>query len=360
MVLTIFAIAIALFFAMNIGASGAAATMGAAYGAGAVVRQRVALLIVGVGAFLGAVIGSGNVVKTVGQGIIPQNVLSVETVLIILIAATSTLFIANIIGIPLSTSEVTIGSIVGVGIAFQALYINQVLYIVSFWILVPAVAFIMAFFLQKLIKVLEKRWPELKGEGKWKKPLALILIFVGFVEAFSAGMNNVANAVGPLIGAGILEESLGIWLGALFVALGALLLGGRVLETNGKKITKLSLTQGIAVSGTGGSLVIVASILGIPVPLTQATTSAIVGIGTAENGFRLWQKTVIKKIIKVWIVSPVISLVMSFSLIHVLLLPNPYIMVVVISMFVATFGSISLYGSIKEEKASIHDQGGGI
>ncbi|ADU31597.1 inorganic phosphate transporter [Evansella cellulosilytica] len=360
MFLTYVAIIIALFFAMNIGASGAAATMGPAYGAGAIKKKRLALLLVGLGAFLGAVIGSGQVVKTVGEGIIPANILSVEVVLIILFSATLTLFIANMIGIPLSTSEVTIGSIVGVGVAFQSLFVNNVLFIVSFWLIVPIAAFVIAYCIQKMISYFEKKYPgRLKG-AKWKKILSILLILTGFVEAFSAGMNNVANAIGPLIGAGIMEETLGIWLGALFVALGALLLGGAVLETNGKKITKLSKLQGIAVSGTGGALVIVASIFGIPVPLTQATTSAIVGVGTAETGFQLWQKSVIQKIIKVWIVSPVMSLVVSFSLIHTLLMPNPYMMIIVISIFVTTFGSISLYRSTKEEKRSVHNEGGGI
>ncbi|SDZ30782.1 sulfate permease [Evansella caseinilytica] len=362
MILTYCVIIIALFFAMNIGASGAAATMGAVYGAGAIKRQRIALFLVGIAALAGAVIGSGEVVKTVGAGIIPANILSVETVLVILLSAALTLFTANIIGIPLSTSEVTIGSIVGVGIAYQALYVNHVLYIVSFWLLVPLVAFGMAFVFQKITTVFEKRRSESgkKSTGKWKKRLSILLILTGLLEAFSAGMNNVANAVGPLIGAGIIDETSGIWLGGIFVALGALLLGGRVLETNGKKITSLSLLQGIIVSGTGGTLVIIASIFGIPVPLTQATTSAIVGVGTAEKGFQLWQKNVVKKIIKVWIVSPVMALVISYSLIHLLLLPDPYIIFIVMSIFVTTFGSISLYRSIKEEERSVHNDGGGI
>ncbi|MDG5787840.1 inorganic phosphate transporter [Evansella sp. AB-P1] len=360
MVLTAIAIIIALFFAMNIGASGAAATMGPVYGSGAIKNKRLVLCLVGLGAMLGAVIGSGQVIKTVGEGIIPTSILTVEIVLVILIAATLTLFIANVIGIPLSTSEVTIGSIVGVGIAFQALYVNNVLIIVSFWLIIPLVAFGIAFVAGKVISVMERRWPHLKGKGKWKTYLGILMIATGFFEAFSAGMNNVANAIGPLIGASLIGETAGIWLGAIFLALGAIFLGGRVLETNGKKITSLSLLQGTAVSGTGASLVVIASIFGIPVPLTQATTSAIVGIGTAENGFELWQKTVIKKIIKVWIVSPVMSLVVSYSLIHMILNPNPYIIVIVISIFVTTFGSISLYQSIKEEKRSVHDEGGGI
>jgi sulfate permease len=360
MTLTYVAMGVALLFAMNIGASGAAATMGAAYGSGAIKQKKTALYLVAVGVFMGAILGSGEVVKTIGEGIIPSNILTVEIVVVILVSATATLFLANLMGIPLSTSEVTVGAIVGVGIAFQSLFVNKLLVIVSFWILVPFAAFILSYIIGKLILKMERRWPELKGGSKWGSWLGALMIFTGFVEAFAAGMNNVANVAGPLIGAGIMTASSGIWLGGLFVALGAIFLGGRVLETNGKKITRLSLLQGNAVSSTGGTLVIVASIFGIPVPITQVTTSAILGIGTAENGFRLWQKSVISQIIKVWLVSPVSSLVISYSLINAILIPNPYIIIVMISVVVATLGSMSLANTIRKEKSSVHDQGGGI
>jgi sulfate permease len=359
MLLTYVAIGIALFFAMNIGASGTAAAMGAAYGGGAV-NKRMALYLVAVAAFLGAILGGGEVAKTIGSGIIPSDILTVKIVIIILASATSTLFFANLIGIPLSTSEVTVGSIVGVGIAYQSLIFPKLIVIVSFWLIVPIVAFSAAYLLGKGILRAEKRWPQLKGQGKWRRWLAALLIAAGVLEAFSAGMNNVANAVGPLIGAGLLSVTNGVWIGGAFLALGALILGGRVLETNGKKITQLTLLQGTAVSTTGGTLVIIASLYGIPVPLTQATTCAILGVGASKNGFRIWQKDVIKQIMKVWIVSPVSSLVVAYILVHTFLKPNPYIITVIVSVFIATIGSVSLLKTMRKEKSAIHDQGGGI
>ncbi len=356
---TIIAITIALFFAANIGASGAAATMGPAYGTGALKKQT-ALLLVAVAALIGGLIGSGAVVETVGEGIIPADILTVQIVVIILASATLTLFIANLMGIPLSTSEVTVGAIVGVGIAFQSLYTANILRIVAFWILVPVVAFFIAFVGCKLILWLEHKYPWIKNGGKYKKGFQIAVILAGILEAFSAGMNNVANAIGPLVGAHLLSENIGILAGSLCLAIGAVALGGRVLETNGKKITRLSLLQGGMVSGTGGTLVIIASILGIPVPLTQVTTTAILGVGIAENGYRMWQKGIIVKIIKVWILSPILSLIVSYSLIHLLIEPDIYKMVVVAGVLIATVFSMSLYQMVRKESAVTHDEGGGI
>src|SRR5690606_5478145 len=112
-----------------------------------------------------------------------------------------TLFIANLLGIPLSTSEVTVGAIVGVGMAYKALFINHILLIIACWVVFPLFAFLIALVLGKGIGRLEHRYPMLRSDGSWKKWLAMLVIATGFVEAFSAGMNNVANAIGPLVGA---------------------------------------------------------------------------------------------------------------------------------------------------------------
>ncbi|MCM3729243.1 anion permease [Neobacillus cucumis] len=357
---TYLAFIIAFFFAMNIGASGTAASMGSAYGADAIKNKWLAMVLVAIAAFLGAVLGGGEVVKTIGSGIIPSKILTIELVVLILSGATLTLFIANLMGIPLSTSEVTVGAIVGAGIAFKSLFINSLIVIIAFWVIVPVISFIITFIFGKIIAKSEKRWPSLTKQGTWKKWLGRILVLGGCFEAFSAGMNNVANAVGPLVGAGMLSTSKGIWIGGLFVALGAILLGGRVIETNGKKITKLSLLEGSAVSFTGGALVTIASIFGLPIPLTQVTTCGILGIGASQNGIGFWQKAVIRKILKVWLISPLASLVISYTLINLLIKTNFYNIIVILSTLIAALGTLSLYANIRKENSTIHDEGGGI
>ncbi|RFU67009.1 anion permease [Peribacillus saganii] len=358
--LTYIAIAVALFFAMNIGASGTAASMGAPYGAGAIKNKRLALLLVAVSAFLGAFLGGGEVVKTIGEGIIPSDILNAEIVVIILIGATLTLFIANLVGIPLSTSEVTVGSIIGVGAAFHAVYTDSLVVIISFWIIIPITSFLITFGLGYLIKTAENRWTLLTGTGPWTKWLSLLLVLGGCLEAFSAGMNNVANAIGPLVGANLISETNGLLVGALFTSFGAILLGSRVLETNGKEITKLSLLQGSAVSFTGGTLVIIASVFGLPIPLTQVTTCGILGVGAAKDGFAILQKNVIKRIGLVWIISPLASLVVSYLLINLFTKFNFFNVLIVGSAIIVATGTISLSKVVKNEKRSFYDEGGGI
>ena len=351
--MTILVITVALFFAMNIGASGAAASMGVAYGAGAIKRRGTALALCALGIIVGATFGGGNVIKTMGSGIIPTSVLNLKVILIIFISATTALFLANLMGIPLSTSEVTVGSVVGVGIAYRALFFSNVMVIMLLWIIIPVIAFVTALLVGKGLNALKKR---LNLTTKWQKSLTVVLILAGFLEAFSAGMNNVANAVGPLVGAGVLSLSYGALIGGAFVAFGALVFGSRVLETNGYRITRFSLGEGCAISGTSAGLVIGASLFGIPVPLTQITTSSIIGIGTAKDGFQLWQKDVITKMLKVWAVSPVFSLVISYSMIKLFLESDLYTLIAIGSVILATLGSGSLIRSIRTQKRTLQEK----
>ena len=337
--LTIIAITIGLFFAINIGASGAAASMGIAYGSG-VVKKRLALLLCSIAVFLGAWLGGGEVVKTIGSGIVPNHTFTVPIALIVLASAALSLFLANIFGIPLSTSEVAVGSVVGAGIVYQSVFVSKLVWIMFFWLLTPFAAFVIAILASYFLKNKRlKKWMEAQKAVPF---LSLLVVFMGLFEAFSAGMNNVANAVGPLVGAKILSTGNGIFWGGLFVAGGALLLGHRVLETNGKKITTLRLEEGCIISGTGATIVTIASVFGIPVPLTQITTSSIIGIGFAKHGRSVLKKDIVVQLLTVWIVSPVLSMVLSYTLIQLVIEHNFYPIIVMAGVLISVFGVLSL------------------
>jgi sulfate permease len=335
----------ACFFAMNIGASGTAASMGAAYGGGAIKKRFIAVLLVGIVAFLGAILGGGEVTKTISSGIIPIKVVTVQITILIIASASLVLFISNKLGVPLSTSEVTVGSIIGVGIVFKQIYFWKVVGIVLTWLILPITAYWIAKLLGKGVQWLENNWLYQYTSQSWfNKILVAFLIVLGCYEAFAAGMNNVANAIGPLIASGILTEQNGLWMGALFLALGAILMGGPVLETNGKKITKLSLLQGSVVSFTSGSLVIVASLFGIPVPLTQAATMSIIGVGTTNRTKEsIWKNPIVHRIMIVWILSPIIAMISTYSLVKFFIFNSPFSII----LFIFTLCFVYSYKTLK-------------
>ena len=338
--MTIAAIIIGFFFAMNIGASGAAASMGISYGAG-VIKRRTALLLCAAAVFLGAYLGGGEVVKTLGSGIVPSETFTPSITVVVLLSAGLSLFLANIFGIPLSTSEVAVGSIVGAGLVYQAIYVGNLLWVMSFWVITPFVAFLLALAGRSILS--NKRIHSFLTTKKAAPILAFLVVFAGAFEAFSAGMNNVANAVGPIVGAGMMSVESGIFYGGIFVALGALFLGHRVLETNGKKITDLRLEEGIIISGNGAVIVFTASLFGIPVPLAQITTSSIIGIGFAKQGKQVFQREIVARLLTVWIVSPVLSMVLTYTLIHLVIIQNLYPIIAVFGVIILAFGLVFLY-----------------
>ena len=154
-------------------------------------------------------------------------------------------------------------------------------------------------------------------------------------------MNNVANAMGPVIAAGIMDINVGIIIGGLFVASGAFFLGSNVIETNGKRITNLSLLQGSTVSGIGATLVIIASIFGIPVPHTQITTCSILAIGVSDKGKEIWKKNIVKKLAITWAFSPVFSLLISYNLVKIFIDFN-YSGVVILFIFIIFVYSLNI------------------
>ena len=338
--LTILAILIGLFFAFNIGASGAAASMGISFGAGVIKNRQLALFLCAIAVFLGAWLGGGEVVKTIGSGIVPSSTFTNAIALIVLTAAATSLFLANVFGIPLSTSEVAVGSVIGAGIVYQSVFVGKIAWIAMFWLLTPFAAFLIAI---AAAFVLERKWIKKWVTSSKAGPiLAVLVVCMGLFEAFSAGMNNVANAVGPLVAAGLMTTNSGILWGGLFVALGAAFLGHRVLETNGKKITSLRLEEGSIISGIGATIVTTASVFGIPVPLTQITTSSIIGIGFAKHGKSVLKKDIVVKLLTVWIVSPVLSMVISYTLIQLLIEHNIYPIVAMAGVLISVFGVIFL------------------
>lgn len=121
----------------------------------------------------------------------------------------------------------------------------------------------------------------------------VLLVFNASLKSFAHGANDTANATGPFVA--VLEindygldicsdnnRSPDWWvmvIAGLFVALGILLLGGRVIETIGEKLTAIDYHSGFCVELGSVISVLVATVLGIPVSTTHCQIGAVVGTG---------------------------------------------------------------------------------
>jgi sulfate permease len=305
-----------VFFALNMGASGIAPSFASTYG-GRLIKKKKALLLFGFFVILGAVTLGRGVTVTLGKSLLPQEFINFNVVLVILAAATLGLFLANILKIPQSTSQVTVGAIVGAGLYFKHLNLNILLWkILPMWIILPLLSYLLTWLIYR--KVYPPEHDNLHIYQKLfanEKKLRLSALAASCYVAFAIGTNNVGNAVGPLFGAGILGVNLGLILVSPLFGIGALVLGKGTLETAGKEIVPLGLFSSTLVSFITASLLIFSSILGIPQSLVQLNIFSIFAISCLKNGhkFTLDQRLT-KKTFFIWAVTPLISVTLSYLL----------------------------------------------
>ncbi|MDD5454276.1 MAG: inorganic phosphate transporter [Candidatus Ratteibacteria bacterium] len=158
-----------------------------------------------------------------------------------------------------------------------------------------------------------------KKAGKVESIFKRLQVMTSGYMALSNGANDVANAIGPVAAIyAILKTgeigskvSVPIWLlgfGGIGIALGISTWGHRVMETIGKKITKLSNTRGFTIDFSAATSILIASKLGMPVSTTHAVVGAVIGIGLAR-GLDALDLGLIKKILYSWLLTvPVTAL----------------------------------------------------
>jgi PiT family inorganic phosphate transporter/sulfate permease len=316
-VILLIAIVLSTFLALNIGANNSAASMATAYGAGARSKKE-AVILIAVFALLGAFIAGVPVIKTMGKGLVPESILSSHVGLVLIVLTIAIFFIswANIVRVPVATTHAIVCAIAGVGLYSNALNRGKFFEIVIWWIVTPFVAWFLNYLVGRYLyfrtlRFLTNRYSE---EGI-RRILGFLITISGCYVAFSTGANNSANSVGPLVGMGLINSSTGAILAGLGMGAGAILLGGRVLDTVGKQITEICVLRAVSVEFVGATIILVASVFGIPVSLAEIITSGIIGFSCANQGFSATAKNNhVLRIAFFWFVVPFFAVAASYAL----------------------------------------------
>ena len=157
--------------------------------------------------------------------------------------------------------------------------------------------------------------------------LTVLILVIGFYMAWNIGANDVSNAMGTSVGSGALTLRRAVILAGILEFCGAYFVGANVSETMERGLVNpeifinqpLILVLGMcgALLGTGFWLQL-ASYLRWPVSTTHAIVGAIIGFGIVAGGFDaiLWKE--VSSIAISWVVSPLISAVISYTIFSVL------------------------------------------
>lgn len=321
---------IAIFLAINMGGSGTAPSFSAAYGANLIPRSLIPGLF-GIMVFIGAIIAGKNVAITLGRGILPHESMTIILTSIILLSVALSLFFANLLGVPQSTSQSTVFALSGPAMYFNILKSDKLfLEIIPAWFILPVLSFALTYVVGKYIYTPMKKRSAFEFDTLRNHPglQALVLISSLYV-AFSIGANNVANASGPIASMVINELDLGqseqnfvliMVLSILVIApafgIGSSLLGTKVVRASGKEIVEFGPLSATVISFITATLLLSVSVIkGIPASLVQLNTAAILAIGCAKLGWKeIFSKSTVKKFWIIWIIAPILSFVLSITM----------------------------------------------
>ena len=145
--------------------------------------------------------------------------------------------------------------------------------------------------------------------------LAIAAVFGGYM-AMNIGANDVANNVGPAVGAKALTMGGAIVIAMIFEAGGAFIAGGDVVSTIKKGIidinafgddTESFIWAMMAALLAAALWLNVATIAKAPVSTTHSIVGGVMGAGIAAAGFSIVDWGTMGKIASSWVISPVIG-----------------------------------------------------
>nr|WP_321355327.1 inorganic phosphate transporter [uncultured Draconibacterium sp.] len=315
---------IAMILAMTMGGSGTAPAFSAAYGAN-VIRKSLIPGLFGIMVFLGAILAGKGTASTMGKGLLNPELMSFTLVSIILFSIAFSLVIANLAGIPQSTSQATVLAVTAPALYFNDLNTQKLFVeIIPTWFILPVASFFLSLLIGKYVyKPMRRRGLTMpRAQNENLKPVYnTILVLMSLYVAFAIGANNVANAAGPI--AIMTANELGIsadnnfiliiLLSTLIIApsfgIGSSIFGHKIVKNTGKEIVLFGKFEAVIIAFISASLLLFASITkGVPTSLVQLNVAAILGIGVAKLGTKnIFKRTQVKRFFTMWVIAPCIS-----------------------------------------------------
>ena len=322
-----------LFLGWSLGANDAANVFGTAVGT-RMLRFTTAAAICSVFVILGAVIGGAGTTDTLGK---LGSVNALGGSFMAAGAAALAVYMMTKAGLPVSTTQAIVGSIIGWSLFSETRTDTGTLVtILSTWIICPLLAAAFAALLFKLTTyAIGVAKPHLLRQDAFTR---LGLILAGAFGAYSLGANNIANVMGVFVpaspftdfgvmGLGTFSSTKQLFLlGAVAIALGVMTYSKRVMMTVGLRLLPLSpVAAWVVVMAHSMVLFLFASegleallaraglptIPLVPVSSSQAVVGAVLGIGLLTGG-RAIRWRVLGGIGFGWLVTPIIAGVVCF------------------------------------------------
>ena len=269
---------------------------------------RTALTMTAIAEFLGPFLFGVVVARTIGDEIVRSDVLSLAAIGSALVGAILWNLITWYFGIPGSSSHALIGGIAGtvfMGAGMSALKFDGLGKVLIALVVSPLVGFFLGFLVTRLIYFLVRgATPSINNFFKRSQ------LFTALAMAFSHGTNDAQKTMGvislSLVIGGVLPSfQVPFWVVAVSagaIAIGTSLGGWRLIRTLGGKFYKIRPLHSFSTQLTSASVILGASLIGVPVSTSQVVSSAIIGVGSSERASKVrW--SVAEEIVTAWLIT---------------------------------------------------------
>ncbi len=254
-----------------------------------VLSPKVAVAMAAVLNMVGALTGTA-VAKTVGAGLVDAAVVTQVTVISALLAAIIWDVFTWYFGLPTSSSHAILSALVGAGVATAGpgiIIMKGVYKILIGLFLSPIAGLILGFLLMLLLYRLFKH----VSHSRVNKTFNRLQIVSAAYMAFSHGNNDAQKTMGIVTMALVSYYKLPtfdvpLWvivLCASAMALGTALGGWRIIKTLGVRLVSLRPIHGFAAEAAAGTIIEIASRIGLPLSTTHVISSTVMGVGASKR-----------------------------------------------------------------------------
>ncbi len=288
-----------------IAANNSANSVGPLYGSG-ISSYFKAAIYSGIFVMMGTLLEGYKMSGAVTGGVVAEP-FSLSMSLIVLLSTFILMLLFTFLSVPLSASQIMIGSVTAVAFAYE-LHLNSKFLSLIFvsWVLTFVFGLIAALFVYLLLIYLTPRLRLFSLSRFYTLSLYIGSAFL----AYTLG----ANTIGLIVSLNLSVYSMVI--GGCAALLGTYLLGRRTVKTAGKKIISLDPPRAFAAQISAALVVETFTQLHLPVSITQAIIGGIIGTGLVK-GYREINRKTLKNLGISWTMAPLLSFLLTLTIIMV-------------------------------------------
>jgi len=157
----------------------------------------------------------------------------------------------------------------------------------------------------------------------------MVLVFgyvVGFYMSWNIGANDVANSMASAVGAKAITIRQAVFIAGILNCVGATFIGAQVTNTIRKGIVSTDVLSDPHLALIGAFSALLAAALwvsfatwkSLPVSTTHSIVGAMIGFGIMAGGFAVINWGKLGAVVASWIISPVFSLIISWSMFKII------------------------------------------